>query len=58
MASGDILVLLDALMSRLGEGLLAPTPSRPLTEEVRPVTDDDAGDEESPVLCQNSALLK
>ena len=26
MASGDILVLLDALMSRLGEGLLAPRP--------------------------------
>ena len=48
LASGDILVLLDALMSRLGEGLLAPTPSRPMPEEVRPVTDDDAGDEESP----------
>ena len=44
MASGDILVLLDALMYRLGEGLSTPPAARPPTEEVRPVADDDAGD--------------
>ena len=48
LASGDILVLLDALMYRLGEGLSGPASPRPPTEEVRPVTDDDAGDEEPP----------
>jgi len=46
LASGDILVLLDALMYRLGEGLSNPTAPRPQSEEVRPVGEDDAGDEE------------
>lgn len=48
LASGDILVLLDALMYRLGEGLSTPPAARPPTEEVRPVADDDAGDDEPP----------
>lgn len=48
LASGDILVLLDALMYRLGEGLSGPASARPPGEEVRPVTEDDTGDEEPP----------
>ena len=48
LASGDILVLLDALMYRLGEGLAGPASSRPPGEEVRPVAEDDTGDEEPP----------
>jgi hypothetical protein len=48
LASGDILVLLDALMYRLGEGLSGPASARPPAEEVRPVAEDDAGDEEPP----------
>jgi hypothetical protein len=48
LASGDILVLLDALMQRLGEGLETSTPVRPTGEEVRPVTEDDLGDDEPP----------
>ena len=48
LASGDILVLLDALMYRLGEGLATPATARPQSEEVRPVTDDDAGDDDVP----------
>jgi hypothetical protein len=48
LASGDILVLLDALMYRLGEGLSTPATARPSAEEVRPVTDDDVGDDEPP----------
>jgi hypothetical protein len=46
LASGDILVLLDALMYRLGEGLSGPVQVRPTTEEVRPVSEDEMGDEE------------
>jgi hypothetical protein len=49
LASGDILVLLDALMYRLGEGLSNPAAPRPQSEEVRPVGEDDAGDEELPL---------
>jgi hypothetical protein len=48
LASGDILVLLDALMYRLGEGLSTPPTTRPPEEEVRPVAEDDTGDEEPP----------
>lgn len=48
LASGDILLLLDALMYRLGEGLSTPPPTRPPAEEVRPPADDDAGDDEPP----------
>jgi hypothetical protein len=48
LASGDILVLLDALMYRLGEGLSTPPTTRPPEEEVRPVAEDDVGDEEPP----------
>lgn len=48
LASGDILVLLDALMYRLGEGISGPSAPRATTEEVRPVSEDDAGDEELP----------
>jgi len=48
LASGDILVLLDALMHRLGEGLLEPASTRPPSEEVRPVAENDTGDEEPP----------
>ncbi len=48
LASGDILVLLDALMYRLGEGLSGPALPRPPTEEVRPVSEEDTGDEEPP----------
>lgn len=48
LASGDILVLLDALMYRLGEGLSGPAAPRPPTEEERPASEDDSGDEEPP----------
>ena len=48
LASGDILVLLNALMYKLGEGLSTPTAVRPTGEEVRPATDDDPGDDEPP----------
>lgn len=48
LASGDILVLLDALMYRLGEGISSPIAPRPLGEELRPVAEDDAGEEEIP----------
>jgi hypothetical protein len=48
LASGDILVLLDALMYRLGEGLSGPAAPRPPIEEVQPVSEDDAGEEEPP----------
>jgi len=50
LASGDILVLLDALIYRLGEGLSNPAAPRPQSEEVRPVGEDDAGDEDLPPL--------
>jgi len=46
LASGDILVLLDALMYRLGEGLPGTGPARPPVEEVMPPSDEDADDEE------------
>jgi hypothetical protein len=48
LASGDILLLLDALMYRLGEGLRSPAAPRAPTEEVRPVPEDDTGEEEPP----------
>jgi hypothetical protein len=48
LANGDILVLLDALMYRLGEGLSGLASARPPGEEVRPVTEDDTGDDEPP----------
>ena len=47
LATGDILVLLDALMYRLGEGMRGPASLRPPTGEVLPVDDDDVGDEET-----------
>ena len=47
LASGDILVLLDALMYRLGEGMRDPASPHPPTDEVLPVGDDDVGDEET-----------
>ena len=47
LASGDILVLLDALMHRLGEGLSTPA-AGPTGEEVRPAKEDDLGDDEPP----------
>lgn len=51
LASGDILVLLDALMHRLGEGLPWSTPTRKPVEEVPPAgDDDDGGDEETALL--------
>lgn len=50
LASGDILVLLDALMSRLGEGLTPSADVRPAGEEVRPVGDDDSGEDQPPPL--------
>ncbi len=48
LASGDILVLLDALMYRLGEGLSGPAAPRPPSEELRPVSEDDTGEEDPP----------
>ena len=48
LASGDILILLDALMYRLGEGLSTTPTTRSPEEELRPVAEDDAGDEEPP----------
>jgi hypothetical protein len=48
LATGDILVLLDALMYRLGDGLSGPAAPRPSIEELRPVTEDDTGDQEPP----------
>ena len=48
LASGDILVLLDALMAQLGEGGPTTSPSRPPGDEVRPAEDGDEGEEEPP----------
>ena len=48
LASGDILVLLEALIDRLGEGLSGPASSRPPGEEVRPIVENDMGDEDPP----------
>jgi hypothetical protein len=49
LASGDILVLLDALMYRLGEGLPGTPPARPPIEEVRPADEEDRVDSETPL---------
>ena len=48
LASGDILVLLDALMYKLGKGLSTQAASHPSVEEVLPTTEDDLGDDEPP----------
>jgi hypothetical protein len=45
LASGDIVVLLDALMRRLGEGLPANAPPRPRSEEEEIGADDEEGGE-------------
>lgn len=45
LASGDILVLLEALMRRLGEGLTTPSASRPRSEEEEIGADDEEGGE-------------
>ena len=47
LASGDILVLLDALIYRLGEGMRGPASPRPPTDETLPAGDDDVGDEDT-----------
>lgn len=46
LASGEMLVLLDVLMHRLGEGLASAAPLRPPPDEVRPVAEDDDGGED------------
>ena len=48
LASGDVLVLLDALIHKLGKGLPTPASSRPPVDEVLPTTEDDRGDDEPP----------
>src|SRR5690606_8733353 len=45
LASGDIVVLLDALMRRLGEGLTTPSSPRPRSEEEEIGADDGEGGE-------------
>lgn len=45
LASGDIFVLLDALMRRLGEGLTSASAHRPPSEEESIGADDEAGGE-------------
>ena len=44
LASGDILVLLDALMSRIGGAASAASSSRAIQEEVRPNTTEETND--------------
>ena len=46
LASGDVLVLLDALIHKLGKGLPTPAAPRSPVAEVLPTTDDDQGDDE------------
>ena len=45
LASGDIVVLLDALMRRLGEGLTTTSSQRPRSEEEEICADDEEGGE-------------
>ena len=58
LASGDILVLLDALMYRLGEGIRGPASPRPASDEVLPAADDDEGDEDTKPAPQYESLAK
>ena len=58
LASGDILVLLDALMHRLGEGIPGPASPRPASDEVLPVADDDEGDEDTEPAPQYETLAE
>ena len=46
LASGDVLVLLDALMHRLGEGVAGRPSPGPPEREIGPSEDDEAGDDE------------
>ncbi len=48
LASGDIVVLIDALMRRLGEGLPGPSAARPKQEEEQIGADDEDGAEPAP----------
>ena len=61
LASGDILVLLDALMYRLGEEYSTSVGAHRTLEEVRPVTDDDLGDDEpdapTPLITRSLATV-
>ena len=47
LASGDILVLLDALMYRLREGMAGPASPPSPSEEILPPGEDDVGDEDT-----------
>jgi hypothetical protein len=58
LASGDVLVLLDTLIRRLGEGLTAPSPETAGVKEVEVGSDDEDGGEiaRSPDLPQQEDL--
>jgi len=58
LASGDIVVLLDALMHRLGEGLSADAVARPPSEEEGIGADDEEGGELARVVPEFEALSK
>jgi hypothetical protein len=58
LASGDILVLLDALLHRLGEGLSVPGPVRSSTYESPQDGDEEGGDDEAPPPLLYETLAK
>ncbi|MFO0572399.1 MAG: hypothetical protein U1A78_00230 [Polyangia bacterium] len=58
LASGDIVVLLDALMRRLGEGLPTSVSPRPRSEEEEIGADEDEGGELTPEAPDFAALAK
>ncbi len=58
MASGDIVVLLDALMRRLGEGLPAASAARPRGDEAEIGADDEEGGELAREQPNHAALAK
>jgi hypothetical protein len=58
LASGDIVVLLDALMRRLGEGLTTTASPRQRSEEEAIGADDEEGDEFTPEAPDFEVLAK
>lgn len=58
LASGDIVVLLDALMRRLGEGLAASSAPRPRSEEEEIGADEENGGDLAPEAPDFEVLAK
>lgn len=58
LANGDIVVLLDALMRRLGEGLVASSAPRPRSEEEEIGADEENGGDLTPGAVDLEVLAK